>query len=573
MKRINNRVIPQGSWPAVTAMLFLLLVPIQARAQLLTEHEVATAAETWVRYVTADPRPDATINRIEPYIFDGQPAAYIVHLDGGGFCFCGADDLLQPVYLYNPQGRYDPGIPDYQTILYRIADELQHLMQTAKDPDQNLADALSKRYTLWRDLSVGLIPELIEDARLSAKTVPTAMSLNMTSMWHQGRAGPTSHSWYDTYNKMCPVLTPETYSDPDWPLLGDDENCKVGCPATAMSQVMYYWKWPNSGTDSSTVEYSYRWWPTGSSTAMQVYVDPAQCDTISSNYPWGGRLEWQGNSLVMKGYWDKSLYDKALTLCQDEWSEEDNDKYTNALTVLYSNAPNTDTDPYTVNFYAATYRWDLMVDRWEDSPSEDANDAMRTICYHAGVANASDYGTQASGNEIEQDRESLVDHFRYDSDAVVVGSPAALDTLRTDIQWLRPVIFRGSKPYPESGGHHWVVYGYNTATSQYKMNMGWGPDTSGVWWTLPDDPDLDYSTDQQQIASLAPTNVKFVGAAGSGDGSPDDPYQDIEEALAQAPDNSTLVFKAGTTNTFAANTLVIDRPLKLKGYNVIIRKQ
>ena len=42
------------------------------------------------------------------------------------------------------------------------------------------------------------------------------------------------------------------------------------------------------------------------------------------------------------------------------------------------------------------------------------------------------------------------------------------------------------------------------------------------------------------------------------------------EALAEALDYTTLIFQAGSINTFSAGTLIIDRPLILKGYNVTI---
>ena len=65
-------------------------------------------------------------------------------------------------------------------------------------------------------------------------------------------------------------------------------------------------------------------------------------------------------------------------------------------------------------------------------------------------------------------------------------------------------------------------------------------------------------------------NVRFVGAGNAGDGSPNDPYKNIEEAIAEAPDHATLIFKAGSVNTFAASTLVIDRPFTLRGYNAVL---
>jgi hypothetical protein len=64
--------------------------------------------------------------------------------------------------------------------------------------------------------------------------------------------------------------------------------------------------------------------------------------------------------------------------------------------------------------------------------------------------------------------------------------------------------------------------------------------------------------------------VKFVGADNSGDGSPNDPYKDIKEAIENAPDGATLIFKAGSVNTFSG-TLIINRPFILKGRDVTIR--
>jgi hypothetical protein len=87
------------------------LIPAPAQAGHIGEREVRSAVEIWVRYVTADARPDAVVERMEPYETDGEIVAYIAHLKGGGFCIAGADDLLLPVCLYSPDGTYDPGNP------------------------------------------------------------------------------------------------------------------------------------------------------------------------------------------------------------------------------------------------------------------------------------------------------------------------------------------------------------------------------------------------------------------------------------------------------------------------------
>ncbi|MCP5007831.1 MAG: hypothetical protein GY941_28425 [Planctomycetes bacterium] len=130
-----------------------------------------------------------------------------------------------------------------------------------------------------------------------------------------------------------------------------------------------------------------------------------------------------------------------------------------------------------------------------------------------------------------------------------------------DIQWLRPVLIEGN-------GHAWVIYGYKKSTNQFMVNMGWGGNSDG-WYTLDK---MRSGIGQNIVKRIAPLDVvRFVGNTTSGDGSPSNPHRNIEEALQNAPDNATLIFKAGSTNTFSTYRLVIDRPLTLKGYNITIQ--
>jgi hypothetical protein len=77
----------------------------------------------------------------------------------------------------------------------------------------------------------------------------------------------------------------------------------------------------------------------------------------------------------------------------------------------------------------------------------------------------------------------------------------------------------------------------------------------------------------EHAVRIAPAGVvKFVGYLLSGDGSPSTPYRNVESAIASAPSGATLIFKAGSDNTFSATELTISRPFTLKGKDVIIRK-
>lgn len=537
MKKTKNKVSIMTHFLVSSFIFCLILIPTFLQAKEMTETEVRSAVQTWVRHVTADARPDAVVEKMEPFLVDGAIIAYIAHLADSGFCLCGANDLVLPVYFYSPQGTYDPSIPDYQDILWEIAERVKYLQKGLEEKDPNLQpyqQALSDRASFWQELLAGRIPKRMEDENILAE--PVMMELDLTCTWHQ----------HSPYNDLCPQLTP-----------GADEHTLVGCGATAMSQIMYYWKWPNTGVGNGSTVYNYRWRNNWDEEPL------AANPNIPANWAGGGRLEWtvaNGGRLRMNGYWDETLYADAQDINGAA-------AYLNALEALYNRLNNASTN-CNANFGTTTYNWSVMQDDHTDPP--DAGDAEAAeLCYHAGIAIENNYGVSSSGAPSDNVEGAFQDHFRYDTDADY--QERDINKMTTEILWLRPLYFHGSKP---AGGHNWVVFGYNKGTDpnrQFLMNMGHG----GVsdWYSCDSVPG-DYNNNQKHIIQLAPLNVvKFVGAASLGDGSPDDPYRDIEEAVAEAPNGATLIFKAGSDNTFSAATLTITKPLTLKGVDVVIRKE
>jgi hypothetical protein len=515
-----------------------------AQDVVLTESEVTTAVETWVRYITADARPDAVVERMEPYIVNDEIVAYVAHLEDNGFCLCGANYLVLPVYLYSSDGTYDPQNPDYQYILWEIDSRLQSLRKALQEEDTELLlyqDVLSSRAASWRDLVAGVIPE-DNEGQVLPLAAPTSMELGLTSQWRQS----------SPYNDRCPELP-----------YGSGNHVVVGCVATAMSQIMYYWSWPNTGVSSHDVDYYYRFRTDWDEEPLGTNPRP----DWGNNWTWGsGRLEWTsagGGQLRMTGNWDSSVYGSAQGISDDGG-------YRSALLRLWDRLTHTATN-HSANFGATTYDWSILQDVHTDPP--DPGDAeVAELCHHVGIAVDMDYGIWGSAAYTSNVPNALEDYFRYDPDSTYAIVSAA--TMREEIRWLRPLEIRGCKPAEQGGGcHAWVVYGYNQSTSQFLMNMGWGPGTNNLWYTL-DDVNLEYTLSQYHATRLAPLNVvKFVGAGNPGDGSPNDPYENITEAVTEAPDNATLIFKAGSTNTFSTSSLIINRPLTLKGYNVIITKE
>lgn len=538
--------------------LCLALVPT-ARAGDITKAEVRTAVETWVRHVTADARPGAVVERMEPYQMDGETVAYIAHLAGGGFALCGADDLVLPVYYYSPQGTYDPQNPNYQIILWEIGTRLEGLRRGLEEGDPRLqphAQALSDRAAFWQELIAGHAPTKTVEPQ-GTLTAPISMTLDLTSRWHQGSPDP-SEGRFNTFNARCPVLTPDI-------LPPADEHTLVGCVATAMAQIMYYWQWPNTGVGNLSVNYPY--WQRNDWAWTSLANNPG----IPAGWPWTNRLEWtadNGGRLRMNGYWDGSLYSLAQGI-------NGSAAYQGALAALWGTLT-PKMHVYPANFGAATYDWSIMQDT-EAASGSASNAEMAELSHHAGVAVAMNYGVDWSSANPANLEIALENHFRYDLDANY--APKNIDQMTEEIQWLRPFHFRGATADGE--GHSWLAFGYNKGTDpdrQFRMNFGWG--WAYTWepygWYSCDDVDLPEGLwfNQAHTTGIAPLDVvRFVGGGNPGDGSPTNPYAGIEEAIILAPNGATLIFKAGSVNTFSAGTLIIDRPFTLTGQDVVIRQQ
>lgn len=524
------------------AIYFLAFIFISSvvMAEPLTEPQVKAALETWIRYVTTSAKPDAVIEKLEPVINDGNVAGYISHIKGGGFCIGGADTLMLPCYLYVTDGKYELDNPNYQFVNIELKERLEYYQQSlmARTPAFVQYEQLFKdRDFYWNELIVGRVPPPpVQSEALGV--LPVIMDLGITSRWHQG----------NTFNNLCPVLTLP------------NEHTVVGCVATAMAQVMYYWKWPNNGIGSDSGTYNHRF--TNVSLSVALTTDPG----IPVEYPWDSdrngindRLWWSGSRLRIDGFWDGSMYRRAQGISADS-------AYLSALATLWGSLTAAST-PYNANFSIATYNWNLMTDVGGTEQAE--------ISYHAGVAVDMDYGVVGSGAYTSDIPSVLEGHFRYDTDSTSANrGPLMVSHLVNEIRWLRPPILAGQDPVG-GGGHAWVVCGYNDAGAdvQFLMNFGWGGGCDlniiGQWYTVDS---VDFNTDQQYVRYMVPNQgVKFVGAEGPGDGTPDSPYENIEEALIEAADNTTLILKAGTINSFSTATLTIDKPITLRGYEVSIQ--
>jgi hypothetical protein len=497
--------------------------------------------------VSRDARPDAYVTHMEPHTVGDEIVAYIAHLNGGGYCLCGADDLVLPVYLYVPDGAYDPKNPSNECILWEIAERTNIYRSWVEKKDtefQERQQAIVERSSLWKDLIAGRLPaRVIEKRRLAGEHTeqnmgivadPDIMALPLTSVWDQG----------PPFWDQCPTH----------PQGG--QHCVVGCPGTAMAQIMYYWKWPSSGQGSNTVIYVYRYRSIGNWDEEPLSIDPQITD--GGGWTFADRLEWtpsDGGKLRMTGYWDASIKGRAE---DPDYILNYTTDYQTALDALYNRLTQSGT-VCSADFGAATYDWSILRDYHADPP--DPGDAeVAELSYHCAVSVNSVFGllgTSSSGPEIAN---AMPAYFFYDPDAITV--PTNVFTMVEEIQWMRPIAMGGC-------GHLWVILGYDKVTGPtwlFLRNMGWLGSNDG-WYAVDDYCPVG---GMEHVVYIAPNSAHFVGNVAPGDGSPDNPHMTLNEALASAADGSTLIFKAGTDHAYFGSELVIDRPMTLMGEDVMI---
>jgi len=150
--------------------------------------------------------------------FNGNAVYYVFNFTNNGYVIVSADDAVPPVLAYSFDGSFSRDNQPPQFINW--------MEGYAKQIDQSIqhpSDAAYDFHTTWQRLSTN-DPANLDDSPLT--DVPPLL----VSSWDQG----------SYYNLLCPA-------DP----AGPNGHVWAGCVATAMSQVMYYYRWPLTGSGSN----------------------------------------------------------------------------------------------------------------------------------------------------------------------------------------------------------------------------------------------------------------------------------------------------------------------------------
>lgn len=160
---------------------------------------------------------------ITHYIFNMHPSGYVV--------VAASDDVL-PVLAYSFTGRYEEASPAPQFTAWvdQYAKQINHVIETQTKGSPFIA-------SVWNiyaaDSPAPIQPAVIQgEATSDLGTRANEVAPLITSKWNQNAP----------YNSACP---------PDG--MGPGGHTYAGCVPVAMAQVMYYYRWPHTGTGA----YSY----------------------------------------------------------------------------------------------------------------------------------------------------------------------------------------------------------------------------------------------------------------------------------------------------------------------------
>jgi hypothetical protein len=229
---------------AIAAALVSLLTTGTLEARLVGQAEAWTVAARLLEFENA--RPDLRLthglfelDRVELMLYHNRPVGYLIRLKPGGFMILADITEVSPQVFVSYEGNPDllTVIPYLISILDRLEYNKVHLhylnADGAGDVDADEGDVpdpvmIKRNEQCWSNLGREDIPAA---ARAVESKLVEGVAPLLTSKWGQGEP-----YWNDT------------------PRVGGQPTV-TGCGATAMAQVMYYWKYPARGIGN----HAYHW--------------------------------------------------------------------------------------------------------------------------------------------------------------------------------------------------------------------------------------------------------------------------------------------------------------------------
>lgn len=204
-------------------MIFISVFSMNIRAEKVPETDAATAAKNfYFERVSAYQKisyEDISLELYETITYENLPVYYTFNVKPDGFVIVSAWKEAYPMLSYSFTGQYQTSDQpeNFSAWMEQYARQIHHAVTEGATPEA-LARETWNYYLFTR-------PEDLKPYR-GRDVLPL-----LTTTWDQGKY----------YNELCPADA-----------AGPGGHCYAGCVATAMGQVMNYFRWPDTGTGSYT---------------------------------------------------------------------------------------------------------------------------------------------------------------------------------------------------------------------------------------------------------------------------------------------------------------------------------
>ena len=405
----------------------LTMVSFQASAGIVTATQARNAANSFIKqqatsitpgHFNASAMTDLRLVHAEvSSTVDGANDYYAFNIVGGGFVIVAGDDRAPQVLGYSDKGQLDFNHLPYglQGLLSDYKLEIEFLLN-------------------YKDDDLVPIPNAFQATTGVNPLVPTT--------WGQE----------DPYDWQCPKE--------------NGEYCVVGCVATAMAQVMYYWKYP---TECSSISgYGGGWW--GGTTVSALPATTFNYNKMLLSYC---HWDWDTSELIQDTYTDEQAQEVAK------------------LSRYCGQAVEMDYSPEGSGAYTWN-QYDAMINTFGYRPT--AEDVSKDGSWWGG---GSSYTTAQW--------EAMI---------------------KTELDAGRPILYSANDP--SEGGHAFICDGYNNS-GYFHFNMGWYGTCDG-WYlstslrmTHRSGDQLNFSSGHEMLIGILPPEgweppVTFIRGDVNGDG-------------------------------------------------------
>ncbi|MBL7137414.1 MAG: C10 family peptidase [Bacteroidales bacterium] len=226
----------------IIIVIFILCTSFFGYAEQVSEEQASQAARNF--FFERGPNtqaftPDGLIIKTTYVNADpGLPLYYVFNLDPEGWIAIAADDAVFPILAYSFEGSYEESnqAPQFTAWMKQYEDQIRYAIRENVAPYPRAVEMWNKLTDLRFYPSPDPSPQREGNQPETRNTKSESFVLRsveplITSHWNQS-------PWY---NELCPA-------DP----AGPGGHCVAGCVPVCMAQVMYYFRWPETGTGSYT---------------------------------------------------------------------------------------------------------------------------------------------------------------------------------------------------------------------------------------------------------------------------------------------------------------------------------